>query len=62
MIIRMIQNIENKMEAQINRLEEWIEKIQEIFNKDLEELKNRHSAMNKTITEIKIHQRETISE
>lgn len=58
----MIQNIENKMEAQINRLEGWIEKIQEMFNKDLEELKNRQSAMNRTITEIKIHQKETISE
>ena len=29
------------MEAQINRIEAWIEKIQEMFNKDLEELKNK---------------------
>ena len=27
------------MEAQINRIEAWIEKIQEMFNKDLEEIK-----------------------
>ena len=28
------------------------EKIQEMFNKDLEEIKNRQSAMNNRITEI----------
>ena len=32
---KMIQNIENKMELQISRLETRIEKIQEMFNKDL---------------------------
>ena len=49
----MIQNLENKLEAQINRREAWIEKMQEIFNKDLEELKNKQSTMNNAITEIK---------
>ena len=39
MIIKMIQNLKNKMEAQINRLETRIEKMQEMFNKDLEEIK-----------------------
>ena len=39
MIIKMIQNLENKMELQINRLETRIEKMQEMFNKDLEEIK-----------------------
>ena len=39
MIIKMIQNLENKMELQINSLETKIEKIQEMFNKDLEEIK-----------------------
>ena len=39
MIVKMIQNLENKMEVQINRLETRIEKIQEKFNKDLEEIK-----------------------
>ena len=39
MIVRMIQNVENKMELRINRLETRIEKMQEMFNKDLEEIK-----------------------
>ena len=39
MIIKMIQNPENKMELQINSLETRIKKIQERFNKDLEEIK-----------------------
>ena len=38
MIIKMIQNLENKMELQINSLETRIEKIQKMFNKDLEEI------------------------
>ena len=38
MIVKMIQNLENKMELQINRLETRIEKMQEMFNKDLEEI------------------------
>ena len=33
MIIKMIQNLENKMELQINSLEIKIEKIQEMFDK-----------------------------
>ena len=41
MIVKMIQNLENKMELQINRLETRIEKMQEWFNKDLEEKKKR---------------------
>ena len=53
MIIKMIQNLENKMELQINSLETRIEKIKERFNKDLEEIKKSQSIMNKTITEIK---------
>ena len=39
MILKMIQNLENKMELQINRLETRIEKMQERFNKDIEETK-----------------------
>jgi len=38
MIVKMIQNLENKMELQINSLETRIKKIQEMFNKDLEEI------------------------
>ena len=39
MIVKMIQNLENKMELQTNSLEIRIEKMQEKFNKDLEEIK-----------------------
>ena len=39
MTIKMIQNLENKMESQINSLETRIEKMQEMFNKDLDEIK-----------------------
>ena len=50
----MIQNLENKMELQVNRLETSIEKIQKMFNKDLGEKKKKHqSIMNNAITEIK---------
>ena len=38
-IVKMIQNLEDKMELQINSLETRIEKMQEKFNKDLEEIK-----------------------
>ena len=37
----MIQNLEIKMEPQINKLVTSIEKMQERFNKDLEEIKKR---------------------
>ena len=46
MIVKMIQNLGNRTEAQ-NK------KIQEMFNKDLEELKNKQTVMNSTITEMK---------
>ena len=42
MIIKMIQDLGNIME-----------KIQEKINKDLEELKNKQSVMNNTITKMK---------
>ena len=38
MIVKMIQNLENKKELQMNSLETRIEKMQERFNKDLEEI------------------------
>ena len=53
MIVKTIQNLENKMELQINRLETRIEKIQEMFNKDLEEIEKSQSIMNNAITKIK---------
>ena len=39
MIVKMIQNLENKMVLQINRLETRVEKMQEMFKKYLEEIK-----------------------
>ena len=39
LIVKMIQNLENKMELQINSQETRVEKMQERFNKDLEEIK-----------------------
>ena len=41
MIVKMIQNFENKIKLQINNLKTRFEKMQEKFNKDLEELKKR---------------------
>ena len=38
MIVKMIQNLENKKELRMNSLETRIEKMQERFNKDLEEI------------------------
>ena len=40
MIVKMIQNLENKMELQVNRLETRIAKMQEMFNKYLEYIRN----------------------
>ena len=42
MIVKMIQNLGNRME-----------KIQVMFNKDLEELKSKQTMMNNIINEIK---------
>ena len=49
MIVKMIQNLENKTELQINCLETRIEKMQERFNKDLEEIKKSQYIMNNAI-------------
>ena len=48
----MIQNLEIKMESQIHSLETRIEKMQERFNKDLEEIKKSQYIMNNAINEI----------
>ena len=42
MIVQIIKNLENRME-----------KMQESINKDLEELKNKHTEINNTINKIK---------
>ena len=44
MIVKKIQDLGKRMGAKI-------EKMQEMFNKDLEELKNKQTEMNNTITE-----------
>ena len=53
MIVKMIQNLENKVKLKINSLDSRIEKIQQIFNKEQEEIKQCQSTMNNTISEIK---------
>ena len=40
-LVKMNQNLNNKLELQINSLETRIEKMQERFNKDLEEIKKK---------------------
>ena len=42
MIVKMIKNLENRME-----------KMQESINKDIDNLKNKHTVTNNTTTEIK---------
>ena len=39
MIVTVIQNLENKMKLQIKSLETRTEKMQEMLNKDLKEIK-----------------------
>ena len=51
--MKMIPNLENKLELQINSLETRIEKMQERFNKDLEEIKKSQYIMSNAINEIK---------
>ena len=51
-IVKMTQNLENKLELQVNTLETRIKKMQERFNKDLEELKKSQCIMNKAMNEI----------
>ena len=45
MILKMIQDLRKRMEAKI-------EKMQEMFTKDLEELKNKQTEMNNTLERI----------
>ena len=62
MIVKMIQNLESKMELQINSLEKRIKKMQERFNKDLEEVKQSQYIVNNAINEIKTLWREATIE
>ena len=51
MVEKMIKNLENRME-----------KMQESINKDLEELKNKHTETNSTLMKLKIVYKESIAE
>ena len=62
MIVKMIQNLENKLELQINSMETMIKKMQERFNKNLEEIKKSQYIINNAINEIKTFWREQIVE
>ena len=46
MTVKMIHDLRKRMEAQI-------EKMQDVFNKDLEELKNKQTEINSTITKMR---------
>ena len=52
-MVKMIQNLENTMKLHINSLETRMEKMQEMFNKDLEEKQKSQLIMNNAINEIK---------
>ena len=51
--MKMIQNLESKMKLQINSLGTMIEKMEERFNKDLEEIKKSQYIMNNAINDLK---------
>ena len=53
LILKVIQNPENKTELQIKSLDKKIEKVQEMFNKDLEDIKKSQSIMNNAINDIR---------
>ena len=53
MIVKLIQNLQNKIELQLNSLETRIARMQEMFNKDLEEIKKSQNIMNNAINEIR---------
>ena len=53
MTVKMIQNLENKMKLQINSLEKRIEMMQEMFNKNIEEIKKSQTIMSNAITDKK---------
>ena len=53
MIVKMIQNLENKMELQISSLDTRIQKMQEMFIKDLGEIRKSQPIMNNALSEMK---------
>ena len=53
MIVKRTQNLVNKMELEINRLETKIEKMVEMLNKELKEMKKGQLKINNAVNEIK---------
>ena len=53
MVVKMIQNLEIKMESQKNSLETRVEKMKEGFDKNLEEIKKSQYIMSNAINKIK---------
>ena len=54
MIVKMIQDLGKRTEAKIEKMQEMFNKdLKELKKKHLEELKNKHTEMNNTITEMK---------
>ena len=54
MVGKMIQNLGNKRDLQINSLETRIEKMHKRFNKDLEEIKMSQYMMNNAISSVQL--------
>ena len=57
MILKMIQDLGNRMEAKIEKMQEMFKDLEELKNKHLEELKNKQTEMNDTITKMNIPER-----
>ena len=54
MIVKVIQDLGKRMEAKIEKMQEMFNKdLDKLKNKPLEELKNKQTEMNNTITEMK---------
>ena len=54
MVVKMIQDLGKRMEAKIEKMQDMFNKdLEKLKNKHLEELKNKQTEMNNTITEMK---------
>ena len=63
MIVKMIQDLRKRMEAKIEKMQEiFNNNLEELNIKDLEELKKKETEMNNTITEMKNTLEESIAE
>ena len=63
MIVKMIQDLRKRMEAKIEKMQEiFNNNLEELNIKDLEEVKKKETEMNNTITEMKNTLEESIAE